>query len=153
MCPKHLGTRAKFQLEILIRTTIFAIHKFCREYFGELAKRQSNTPPQVWVVIRNFTIVIPVLCASSCCIWSWYAGFKNLNYHYVQLHHMSAMASSASRLFLFNRLFRLITEKKTSRLHINGPLWENSTCDYWISLTKDQYCRKHLHIMGLLPDT
>ena len=35
------------------------------------------------------------------------------------------------------------------KLHITGPLWGESTGHQWIPLTKDQLCRKHLHIMIL----
>ena len=39
-----LGTRTKFQLEILIRSTTSANTQISKEYFGELVKRQSNNP-------------------------------------------------------------------------------------------------------------
>ena len=41
--PKALGTRTKFQLEIRIRTTISAIHKF-RENIWEGSRNASETP-------------------------------------------------------------------------------------------------------------
>ena len=44
---------------------------------------------------------------------------------------------------LFNSLFRL-TAKKTLKLCIPGPLWGESTGDWWIPLRKGQQCRKHI---------
>ena len=47
MCAQShaLGTHTKFQLEILIRSTIFAIHKF-REKILESSRNVSKTPPR-----------------------------------------------------------------------------------------------------------
>ena len=46
MCAKSLalGTRTKFQLEILIRNAIYATHKF-RENILESSRNVSETPP------------------------------------------------------------------------------------------------------------
>ena len=52
---------------------------------------------------------------------------------------------------LLNNSFRLIT-KKTLELHITGLLWGKFTGDWWILITKFQYCRKLLHIDGLLQE-
>ena len=35
--------------------------------------------------------------------------------------------------------------KETSKVCITGPLWRESTGDWWIPLTKGQQCRKHFH--------
>ena len=43
---KALGTRTKFQLEILITSTICAIHKF-RENFLESSRNVSETTPRI----------------------------------------------------------------------------------------------------------
>ena len=39
--------------------------------------------------------------------------------------------------WLLNNLFRL-TSNKTSKLCLTGPLWQESTSDWWIPLTKGQ---------------
>ena len=49
MCAQimALGTRTKFQLEILIRNTILLIYKF-RENILESSRNFSETPPRSW---------------------------------------------------------------------------------------------------------
>ena len=51
---------------------------------------------------------------------------------------------------LFNNLFKL-TLKKTSKLRISGPLWVESTRDWRIPLTEDQYCGKHFYGVTMKP--
>ena len=50
-----------------------------------------------------------------------------------------------SQLF-FNRLFRT-TRNKTSEFCITGPLWGESTSDWWIPLTKGQSYWKCFNVM------
>ena len=46
---------------------------------------------------------------------------------------------------LFSSLCRLT--KNILELCITGLLWEESTCDWWIPLTKCQWCGKYFHVM------
>ena len=50
---------------------------------------------------------------------------------------------------LSNSLLRL-TSKKTSRIHITGPLWRESTSDQWIPLTKGQLMQKACPCYGTI---
>ena len=43
--------------------------------------------------------------------------------------------------YLLNRL------RKTIKALHHWPLWEESTGDWWITLTKDQWCEKSFHLM------
>ena len=57
MCTQSmaLGTRKKFQLEILIRSTISAIHKF-QENILESSRNVSETPP--WLLYLDMTVLL-----------------------------------------------------------------------------------------------
>ena len=78
MVSMALGTRTKFQLEILIRSTISAIHKF-RENILESSRNFSQTPPwsshAVNVILRRTTELwsnvkwIPFLMSCLSCSW------------------------------------------------------------------------------------
>ena len=57
-----LGTRTKFQLEILIRSTNFAIHKF-REKILESLRNVSETTP--WTTLQGTWIVAPEMAVGQ----------------------------------------------------------------------------------------
>ena len=48
---------------------------------------------------------------------------------------------------LLQSMFRLT--KKTSDLHVAGPLWRESTGDRWIPLTKGQWSRNCFNLMSI----
>ena len=73
------------------------------KWYGTLPIQQAGIPLTVRCLIKN--------CTGTT---------ENVNYeHYAVWNHRQLYC-------LFNRLFRLMT-KKTSRLCITGPLWEEST--------------------------
>ena len=76
-----------------------------------------------------------------------YHKFTVLYVHPLQLsykeHH--AVSNHQQLNCLFSRLF-MLTPKKTSKLHITGPLWGESTSDGWIPLTKGQWFGSYQHV-------
>ena len=74
---------------------------------------------------------------------------RALDLYTQQWCHMSDAASPIiGNLSVFNSLFRWTT-KKTSRIFITGPLWEEFTSHQQIPLTKCQYCGKCFHVKTL----
>ena len=90
-------------------------------------------------------------CWLTCNISGWWEHFKykfqgsetfwdlNLN-HLISLLWYPMSIKSLVLDCSFNSLFTLMT-KKSSKVHIIGPSWRESTSHWWIPLTKGQYCR------------
>ena len=66
VCPKQshaLGTHTTFQLEILTRNRILAIHKFWENILGEFAKRYWNNPLDSWDESMLKSILVTLLAS------------------------------------------------------------------------------------------
>ena len=67
----------------------------------------------------------------------------------VTLNEHHGVSNHQQLHFLFKYLFRHILKKKNKKkLYATGPLWGESTGDWWIQLTKAQKCGKCFHIMS-----
>ena len=60
--------------------------------------------------------------------------------------HDIALTCDQQFVCLSTGFFKL-AKRQTSKLHIVGPLWGESTSDRWIPLTKGQQCGKCFHVV------